>query len=119
MVDFKLIARILAAILACEDEATFDCALIDERVLKTTAVHRDNLVLKLRASGYVDGLCVIDGIDNNDKPVIIWGNSKPTVTLSGMEYLQTCQPLRKAIDELKAAGLSIAGQVVANKIFNI
>lgn len=116
MDDFKLIAKILAAILASENNEVFNCSLIDERTLKTTAEYRDNLILKLKAAGYIDGLYIIDGIGNLDKPVIMWDSSKPSVTLAGMEYMKTSQPLRKAIEELKAANVAVASQVIANKL---
>ena len=58
MDDFKVIARLLAAIRASEGSPMFDVALVDEKVLKTTAANRDLLAVKLQKAGYIEGLAV-------------------------------------------------------------
>lgn len=113
MNDFRAIARILSAIRVSEEKTSFDPALIDPSVLKVTAECRDTLTLKLSKAGYIDGLFVIDSIDNLDRPRILWEKSRPSVTLAGLEYAQTCEPLRQALGEVKSASLAIAAQVAA------
>lgn len=116
MDDFKVIARLLAAIRASEESPVFDTALVDEKILKTTAVNRDLLAVKLQKAGYIEGLAIIDDIDNQTIPFVAWNNSKPAVTLEGMTWMQTNEPLRKAITELKGVGTSVAAQVVSDFI---
>ena len=109
MDDFKVMARLLAAIRASEESPVFDVALIDEKVLKTTAVNRDLLAVKLQKAGYIEGLVIIDDY-------VAWEKSKPAVTLEGLTWMQENKPLRKAINELKDDGISVAAKAVSNYI---
>ena len=113
MDDFKIIVRLLAAIRASETERTFNPALVDEKVLRTTAAKRDNLAIKLQKAGYVDGLITTEDIDNAPLEVL-WNLSKPEVTLSGLEYLQENKAVKKAGQEIKNAGISFASQTIAS-----
>ena len=90
--------------------------LVDEKVLKTTDVNRDILAVKLQKAGYIEGLVIIDDVDNQKFPHVAWGKSKPAVTLEGLTWVQENEPLRKAIKELKDDGISVATQVVSNYI---
>lgn len=116
MDDFKIIARLLGAIRAGEENGIFDVNLVDEKVLKTTAKKRDSLAIKLQKKKYIDGLFIIDDIDNMSEPCVLWSSSKPTVTLDGLEYIATNAPLQKAMREIKDVGISLAAQVVSNSI---
>lgn len=116
MDDFKIIARLLAAIRAGEDEAVFPLALIGEGVLRTTAQRRDSLALKLQKAGYIEGLYLVDGIDNAPFPVILWDNSHPTITLRGLEYIQETKPLQKAIGELAKSAAGVLPTVIMNAL---
>ncbi len=66
MDDFKVLARLLAAIRAAESLPRFDVALVDPAVLQTTAVKRDRLAIRLQKEGYVEGLCAVDGLDSGN-----------------------------------------------------
>ena len=57
----------------------FDVALVDEKVLKTTAANRDLLAVNLQKAGYIEGLAVIDGASNQTAPFLAWDCSKPAV----------------------------------------
>ena len=94
MDDFKVMARLLAAIRASEESPVFDVALIDEKVLKTTAVNRDLLAVKLQKAGYIEGLTIIDDVDNQKVPHVAWEKSKPAVTLKGLTWMQENEILR-------------------------
>lgn len=118
MEEFKVIARILAAIRAGEGQPRFNAALVDSAVIKTDNVTRDNLALKLQKEGYIDGLCIIDGIDNVERPVIAWSASKPEVTIKGLEYIDNSDSLKRAFADIKSAGVTAAAQAVSNTIFN-
>lgn len=119
MDDFKIIARLLAAVRVGEGQKVFDCALVDEKVMKAPAAKRDSLDIKLQKEGLIDGLFVVDDIDNHPFPVVMWEYSHPTVTLAGLEYIETNSALKKALQELKEAGISVAAQAVANVITNM
>ena len=116
MDDFKVMARLLAAIRASEESPVFDVALIDEKVLKTTDVNRDSLAVKLQKAGYIEGLVIIDDVGNQKVPYVAWEKSKPAVTLEGLTWMQENKPLRKAINELKDDGISVAAKAVSNYI---
>lgn len=115
MNDFTTIARILAAIRQGEQNPPFNVALVDERVLKTTARNRDLLAIKLCDEGYIDGLMTTEDIDNAELAVL-WQYSSPTITLKGMEYMQTCKPLKKAGRQLKEIGTDIAAKAIQAQI---
>ena len=116
MNDFKVIARLLTAIRKSEESPVFNTALVSEQALQTTAVNRDILARKLYKDGYIDGLYIIDGVDNVSCPVILWDNSKPEVTLKGLEYMEESSPLRKALKEIEAVGSAVAAAVVTSAI---
>lgn len=112
MEDFKIIVRLLAAIQASEESPVFNTALVDAKVLHTTEAKRDGLAIKLQKAGYIEGLITTEDIDNAPDAVL-WGMSKPSVTLAGLEYMQENSAVRKAVDELKQTGIQIAAQTVA------
>lgn len=96
MEDFKIIYRILNAIIAYEKAEEKDLIRFSPEVLKTTAENRDRLITKLVKDGYVDGMTIISGIDNAPAPVILWHSSNPTITIKGMEYLEQNSMMQKA-----------------------
>lgn len=71
MDDFKTIARIMTAIKASEGKTVFDTVFVDERIIKAPAADRDRIALKLQKEGLIEGLYVIDGIDNQNVPVVL------------------------------------------------
>lgn len=114
--DFKVMVRLLSAIRASEDKPVFNPLFVDEKVLGTTAAHRDALAIKLQKAGYIDGVFVLDSIDNAPAPAVLWSNSRPSVTIAGLEYIRTSAPLRQAAQEIKDIGISVAAQTAAAAI---
>lgn len=108
MNDFKIIARLLAAIRASEESPVFDVALVDEKVLGATETQRDILAVKLQKAGYIEGLCIIDGVDKT-VPYVLWERSKPSVTLEGLTWMQTNELFKKAVGEMKQISVNILG----------
>ena len=119
MDDFKIIARLLAAVRVGEGQKVFDCALVDEKVMKAPAAKRDSLAIKLQKEGLIDGLFVVDDIDNQPLPVVMWEYSHPSITLAGLEYIDTNSALKKALRELRDIGAAVAGQAIAATITNM
>ena len=119
MDDFKIIARLLAAVRVGEGQKVFDCALVDEKVMKAPAAKRDSLAIKLQKEGLIDGLFVVDDIDNQPLPVVMWEYSHPSITLAGLEYIDTNSALKKARRELRDIGAAVAGQAIAATITNM
>lgn len=116
MDDFKIIARLLAAIYAIGEKGQMDMALIDPRTLKTTAEKRDHIAIMLEKEGYITGLRKIDGVDGQEKPVILWEYSMPEITMKGLEYMDNDDTLKKAMQEIKDAAISFASQTISNII---
>lgn len=119
MDDFKIIARLFAAIRAGEGQKTFNCALIDEKIIKAPAEKRDGIAIKMQKAGLIEGLFVVDDIDNQPYPVVMWEYSNPTVTIAGMEYISNNSTLKKVLQELKDSAISLAAQTIANTITNM
>ena len=116
MEDFKIMVRLLAAIQPQEGAAVFDTSRIGENALKTTAQKRDMLAYKLKKDGYIDGLFVVDDVDNQAYPYIAWANSHPYVTIKGLSFMQECEPFRKAAKELKDVAGQTATAIINNQI---
>ena len=114
--DFKVMARLLSAIRANEEKPVFNPLIVDEKVLGTTAEHRDSLAIKLQKAGYIEGIFILDGIDNMPRPVVLWGNSHPSITIAGLEFIQTSEPLRKAGKAIIDAGIAVASQTISATI---
>lgn len=119
MEDFKLIVQLLAAVKAGEENPVFNCLLVDEKTLKATPAQRDRMAVKLQKAGYIDGLYIIDDVDNQAAPVILWQNSHPSITLEGLQYMRENSALRTAARELMDAGISLAAQTTANVIAKV
>ena len=119
MDDFKVIARLLAAVRIGEGQKVFDCALVDEKVIKAPAAKRDSLAIKLQKEGLIEGLFVVGDIDNQSYPAVMWEYSHPSITIAGLEYIDTNSALNKAFRELRDIGAAVAGQAVAATITNM
>lgn len=119
MDDFKIIARLLAAVRAGEGKAAFNCALVDEQAIKAPNEKRDALAIKLQKAGYLEGLFIVDDVDSQPHPVVLWEYSRPAVTLAGLEYTETNAPLRKALQEIKSGAVAAAAQTVAKVLTNM
>lgn len=113
MNDFKAMARIISSIRASENMPAFDPNMVDPSVLRCDEKTRDLLAVKLQKEGYVEGLFVVDDIDNQPRPVVLWNASRPSVTIAGMEFAQECKPLRKALEEVRKESVQVAAQVAA------
>lgn len=119
MTDTKTIVRILAAVRVEQGRPVFNVSTVSEQVLRTDEATRDRLALMLQKEGYIDGLYIIDGIDNVAQPFIHWPASHPALTMKGTEYIENNSAARKAIEEIKQAGISAAAQIVANAIMEM
>ena len=104
MEDFRIIYRILKAIVEYEKAEEPSLLYFEPERLKTTAENRDRLILKLVDAGYIKGIYTIDDIDGQTKPVIIWNRSTPTITVEGMQYLEENSMMRKVANALKGIG---------------
>ena len=98
---FKLIYRILKQIRALELAEETDLALLSPDALKATEIERDNILLKMQEEGLIAGLAVIEGIDGQQRPFIMWQRSMPRVTLKGLEYMEENSMMKKAKNLLK------------------
>lgn len=96
MDDFRIIYRLLKQIRAFELLEEPDWALFAPEVLKTSAMKRDNLALKLLDADYIDGLRLVEGINGMTRRVILWEYSSPSVTLKGLEYMEENSLMRRA-----------------------
>lgn len=117
MNDFRIMARILAAVKQCEKDQGMDVALFDPRVLKTDEKSRDALIVKLQREGYVDGFFLVEDKDSQPYPVVMLGVSNPQITIKGMTFIEENKPLKKAIEELKDAVVSVASNKLTNGLF--
>jgi len=114
MDDMKLLVKILVAVKACQDEDVFNVNLVDEKVLKATSKQRDRVAVQLQKEGYIEGLYVIDGIDNCPVPCVLWGNSHPVLTIKGMEYVHSDSTFKSVAKELAGSAIGAATQIATN-----
>lgn len=96
--DFRTIYRILKAVRSYELAEEGSLLWFEPERLKTTAENRDRLVLKLIDKGYLKGFHIIRDIDGQTKPVIVWRDSSPEITIEGMEYLEENGLMKKAAE---------------------
>ncbi len=106
MSDFHTMARILGAIRSCEGRP-FDVAAVSPEALGVSEGQRDVLARKLQRAGKVGGLVTAEDVDGAP-PRVLWAQSRPEVTLEGLEYMATCEPLRRAAREVVGASVSAA-----------
>lgn len=119
MDKFKDMAKLLAAIEGGRNNEVFNEACVSEEALDMTEQQRDDTALLLYQSGYIDGLRIIDGIDGQRKPHIMWPFSSPSITMEGYKFMDESKPLKKAFKALREASVSAAAQIVVNTIVNI
>ncbi len=123
MDDFKAIVKILAAIRATEEKSVFDEGFVSEEALGITKKKRDILTYKLYKAGYVEGVFVIDDMNNQTEPIIKWDRGKPYVTLAGLLFIQENSTIRKAmkavIDEFVPAAASATVTILMNTLRNM
>ena len=123
MDDFKAIVKILAAIRATEEKPVFDEGFVAEEVLGITKKKRDILIYKLYKAGYIEGLFVIDEINNQKEPILLWERSKPYVTLAGLEHIRENSTIRKAIkaviDEFVPTAATATVTILMNVLRNM
>lgn len=100
---FKLIYRILKQIRVLELAEEPDLVLLSPDALKATEIERDNLMLKMQEKGLIAGLVVIEGIDGQQRPSIMWERSMPRVTMKGLEYMEENSMMKKAKSLLKGS----------------
>ncbi len=100
---FKLIYRILKQIRVLELAEETDLALLSPDALKATEIERDNLMLKMQEEGLIASLVVIEGIDVQQRPFIMWERSMPCVTMKGLEYMEENSMMKKAKSLLKGS----------------
>lgn len=116
MDKFKDMAKLLAAIESGQRGEVFNEACIAEEALDMTEQQRDDAALLLYQNGYIDGLRIIDGIDGQRKPHIMWSFSSPSITMEGYKFMDESQPLKKAFKALREASISAAAQIIANTL---
>ena len=109
MEDFKAMLRILAAVYARE-KANGGLEYLDERIVKTDDKTRDILLMKLQKQGYIEGLHIVESVDGQRVPVILWQDSFPTVTFSGMQFMDGNETAKAVLREIKDAAVSLAAQ---------
>lgn len=119
MNDMKVIVRLLAAIRASEDQGTFNLAYVRESALQTTERDRDNLAIKLQKAGYIEGLYIVDDIDNQKYPVVLWKASRPTVTLEGLQYIHETEPIQNVIREFVNGTLAAVPSFMMNAMIGM
>lgn len=102
MEDFKIMAKLLAAIHGSEDKPQFRETFVDASALGTTERKRDLLACKLQSDGYIDGLMTADDIDNAPKSKVLWNYSQPIVTIKGLDTFRTQSRCRRRFARLQA-----------------
>ena len=87
-------------------------AAVSPEALGVSEEQRVMLACKLQRAGKVGGLMTTEDIDGAPLRVL-WAQSEPEVTLDGLEYMATCEPLRSAAREVVGASVSAAVSATA------
>ena len=116
MDDFKVMARILAAVKECEHAREMNPTMFDTKLLKADEATRDSLIVKLQRDGYVEGFCIIDDIDGHPYPVVLIEKSVPNITIKGLTFIEENKPLKKMIETLKKEIWDVAKRGLAHGI---
>lgn len=117
MDNMKLTAKILLLISESENEGKHDPMVYSESCLKCPQRQIDACVIRLKNAGYVDGLYTTENIDNCEDSVL-WGCSKPRLTLAGVEYMSSNDSFRKAKEELRKFMAESTGAFAAHLLTN-
>ena len=117
MNDFKVMANILAAVRQCEHDRQMNLSYYDLEVLKTDEITRDSIVAKLQKDGYVEGFFVIDDIDNQQYPYVVWNRSAPRITIKGLTFIEENKPLKKAMEAIRHTLLGVATNKLSSFFF--
>ena len=99
MNDFTSIYRILKALQKAMDQETFDPELISAKRLKISENRRDKLLIQLIKNDYVENIEFKQYIDEDSPEIII--HPSATITLKGLEYLESNGMMKKAGEVLK------------------
>lgn len=114
MNDFKVMAKILAAVKECEHAREINPMLFDVDFLKTDEATRDSLIVKLQKDGYVEGFFIIDDIDNQPYPMVRIDASSPSITIKGMTFIEENKPLKKMIGTLRKESWDVAKKALTH-----
>ncbi len=99
MDDAATVYKLLTVIRRIEQAEEPDMACLTPEALSATQENLDILMRKLIDSGFVKGMRLIEPA--NRPAIILWGESRPTITRSGMEYLVTSPMMQEARRRLK------------------
>lgn len=106
MTDMKLIVKLLGIISEQEKAREYNPLMFNEHCIGCPQAQIDCLAKKLQDAGYVSGLMTTEDIDNCDDNLILWELSKPSITLAGIEYMETNSAFLKAKKSLSEAMIS-------------
>ena len=99
MEDFRIIYRLLQAVIEWEKARLKSLNMFRQEYTGASEEERDRLMLKLVDAGYVKGIRVVERIEDMPTPVIRWEESRPNITIEGMEYLEENSIMRRVEEE--------------------
>lgn len=108
--DFMAIARIFGAVRAYEGKQ-FDVAAVGPAVLGVDQEKRDILAINLQREGKIDGLVITKDAEGQQMTVK-WEDSKPEITLDGLEYIAESVPLRHAMRKIQNEAIAAARSAI-------
>lgn len=108
MNSMKLIVKIMGLVSEQEKSREYNPNVFNTHCLGCPQSEIDGIAIKLQNAGYIEGLMTTEDIDNADDSVL-WAYSRPTVTIKGIEYMETNNAFNKVKSNLKSAA-----QVVTN-----
>ena len=108
MNTMRLFVKILAVVKEQENSGEYNPLMFSQSAIGAPQREIDVAAKKLQNAGYISGLMAGKGIDNRDSSTIIWECSKPSITIAGVEYMETNGAFNKAKSELANALLETA-----------
>ena len=103
MNTMRLFVKLLAVIKEQETSGAYNPLMFSQRAMGAPQREIDIAARKLQETGYISGLMTTEDIAGHDGNAILWKASSPSITIAGIEYMETNSAFRKAKAELAGA----------------
>lgn len=112
--DYQIIARLLVAFRASEGEKRFNVGYIDAGFIPCPWDVKVRLAPKLQKANIIEGIEPYD----TDGMGVWWHNSHPTITITGLTYIENDRQIQKELTKLRNQGAMLPAPL-ANAVISL
>lgn len=116
MEDFKLFAKVMAMLMACENGTPWEESLLSPESLGISPEKQVATLKRLQEDGLIRGVTFTRYIHQQEETAAF--AQKPYVTIAGLQFMEENSLFKKAAQEVKAALASAAAQTAAHILSN-